>query len=94
MALLGSMTKQSREVLDFDFDYATVLTARADTLATKTVEVLPAGLTITSSTIIGDKIKVIVSAGTNATSYKVTVLATTTAGLVFEDEITILVDDV
>ncbi len=93
MALLGSMTKQPREILDFDIDYATALAARTDTLATKTVEVAPAGLTIVSSTITGDKIKVIVSTGTDATTYKVTVLATTTAGLVFEDEVNVLVEE-
>lgn len=94
MALLGSMTKQPREILDFDIDYATALTARTDTLATKTVEVSPAGLTVISSTIDGSKIKVIVSLGTDAVTYTVTVLATTTAGLVFEDEVSVIVEEV
>lgn len=93
MALLGSMTKQPREILDFDIDYATALTARSDTLSEKTVEVSPVGLTIVSSTITGSKIKVIVSLGTDAVTYKVTVLATTTAGLVFEDEVNVLVEE-
>lgn len=93
MALLGSMTKQPREILDFDIDYAPALTARTDTLSDKTVEVSPAGLTIVSSTISGSKIKVIVSLGTTSVTYKVTVLATTTAGLVFEDEVNVLVEE-
>lgn len=94
MAILGTVTKQPREVIDFDISYTAALTPRADTLATKTVEVAPAGLTITSSTIIGDKIKVIVSAGSTGVTYKVTVLATTTGTLVYEDEITVIVEEV
>ncbi len=95
MAILGSFTKQPREILDFDVSYATVLAGRVDTIATKTVEVAPAGLTIVSSTIVGDDlIKVVVSSGTDATSYKVTVLATSSAGLVYEDEVNVLVAEV
>lgn len=94
MALLSSFTKQPREIVDFDIDYSTVLSGRTDTLSTKTVEVSPAGLTIVSSTITGNKIKVIVSLGTTGVTYKVTTLATTTAGLVYEDEVNILVEEV
>lgn len=95
MALLGSMVKQPREVLDFDVDYTAPLTARSDTVVDKLVEASPAGLTIESSTISGgNKIKVVVSGGTDPTTYKVTVLATTSAGLVFEDEVNIVVEEV
>ena len=94
MALLGSFSKQPREILDFDIDYTTVLAGRSDTLASQTVEVSPAGLTIVSSTISGNKIKVTISSGTDTISYKVTTLATTTAGLVYEDEVTVLVVEV
>lgn len=95
MALLSSFTKQPREILDFDIDYTTVLSGRSDTIASKVVEVSPAGLTIVSSTLSGgNKIKVVVSLGTTAVTYKVTVLATTTAGLVYEDEVNVLVEEV
>lgn len=95
MALLGSFTKQTREVLDCDFDYATVLAGRTDTINNKTVEVSPtAQLSIVSSTIFGNKIKVVVSGGNNNATYKLTVLATSTAGLIYEDEVTVLVEDV
>lgn len=95
MALLGSMIKQPREILDFDIDYAGPLTARSDTLVDKVVEVSPVGLTVVSSTISGgNKIKVIVSSGTDAVTYKVTILATTSAGLVFEDEVSVVVEEV
>lgn len=94
MALLGSFTKQPREILDFDISYTTVLAGRTDTISTKTVEVSPVGLTIVNSTIIDDIIKVVVSSGTDAIPYKVTVLATSSAGLVYEDEVTVLVAEV
>lgn len=94
MALLSSFTKQPREILDFDISYATVLAGRSDSIASKTVEVSPVGLTIVSSTLTGNVIKVVVSSGTDSTIYKVTVLATTTAGLVYEDEVNVLVEEV
>lgn len=94
MALLGSFTKQPREVLDCDVDYATVLAGRTDTISNKTVEVTPAGLTIVSSTIYGNKIKIVVSGGTDAANYKLSVLATSSANLIYEDEINVLVEEV
>lgn len=95
MALIGSFTKQPGEILDFDISYATVLAGRTDTISTKVVTVAPVGLTIVTSTITGGNlIKVVVSAGTDAVSYKVTTSATSTAGLVYEDEVTVLVAEV
>ncbi len=94
MALLGTFTKQPREVLDVDIDYTAVLEGRVDTITSQTSEVSPAGLTLISTTREGNKIKVVVGSGTVDTVYKVTVLATTTAGLVYEDEVTVLVEEV
>lgn len=98
MALLGTFTKQPREVLDCDFNYATTLEGRTDTMsATFTTEVSPtgAGALVVSSAVRTDNIiKLTVSGGTSAQTYKVTVLATTTAGLVYEDEINVIVEEV
>lgn len=95
MGLLGSFTKQPREVLDCDIDYTTVLSGRTDTITSRTAEVSPSGaLSIVSTTIFGNKIKVIVSGGITNTTYKLTVLATSSAALVYEDEISILVQEV
>ena len=94
MALLSAFTKQPREILDFDIDYTTVLAGRSDTISSKVVEVDPIGLTIVSSTLNSNKVKVIVSLGITGSVYKVTVLATTTAGLVYEDEVNVLVEEV
>lgn len=94
MALLGSFTKQPREVLDFDISYATVLAGRSDTITGVTVEVTPAGLTLGTPVVTAGVAKVKVSDGTDGISYKVTALATSSATLVYEDEITVLVEEV
>jgi hypothetical protein len=92
MALLGSITKQSREKLDFDINYATVLAGGSDSIASQTVEVTPAGLTVAVSRV-ANVIKVTFSTGTDAVLYKVTVLATTVGTLVYEDEVNVLIED-
>jgi hypothetical protein len=94
MALLGTITKQPREILDFDIDYTTVLAGRSDTLSTQTSEVTPSGLTLVSTTRTGNIVKVVISTGTDTQLYKVTVLVTTTAGLRYEDEVNVLVGEV
>ncbi len=94
MAVLGSITKQPREKLDFDISYATVLEGRTDTMASATVEVSPVGLTLSTVSFQGNVAKVVISSGTDGTLYKVTVVATTTAGLIYEDEINVLVEEV
>lgn len=94
MALLGSFTKQPREVLDFDVNYATVLAGRTDTISGVVLEVAPAGLTLAPAVLTGNVSKQKVSAGTDGIVYKVTVIATSTAGLVYEDEVTVLVEEV
>jgi hypothetical protein len=94
MAILGTINKQSREILDFDIDYTTVLAGRSDTISSQTSEVLPVGLTLVSTTRVGNVVKVTIGSGTDTILYKVTVLATTTAGLIYEDEVNVLVGDV
>lgn len=95
MALLGSFTKQPREILDFDIDYSAVLEGRSDTISGVTLEVSPSGLTLSTPVITGNIMKAKVSAGTDAVTYKVTALATSTpSGLVYEDELDVLVEEV
>ena len=94
MAVLGSITKQPSEILDFDIDYTTVLAGRADTLTTPTVTFSPTGVTAPTPTISGNKVKVVVSAGTDAVTYKATItVLTTPAGLKYEDEVNIVVQE-
>jgi hypothetical protein len=98
MALLGTFTKQPAEVLDFSIDYTAVLAGRSDSIVTKAVVSSPAGMTIPSSTITGgNKITVVVAGGTTATTYLVTVTATSNAtptALVYEDEVEVEVLEV
>lgn len=94
MAILGSLTKQPREVIDFDINYIATLEARGDTLSSTITEVSPIGLTVTSASIVESTIKVKVAAGTDGITYKVTILTTTTGGLVYEDEVNIIVEEV
>ena len=97
MAILGIINKQPREILDFDVDYTDVLVDRAgDQVNTVTTEVLPTGaLTVNTATTYPstNKVKVVISGGLTTITYKVTVMTTTTAGLMYEDEITVVVGD-
>lgn len=98
MALLGSLTKQPAEVLDFDISYVTVLAGRSDIIVTKATAVTPTGLTVAASTInaSGNGIKVVVSGGTDGVTYIVTVTATSNAtpALIYEDEVTVIVEEI
>jgi len=88
MALLGTIEKQPREVIDFDITYTTFLTGRTDTLTSVVTEVTPSGALTATSEIVGDVVKCIVAAGVEAASYKVTILSTfQPRGLVIEDEV-------
>jgi hypothetical protein len=93
MAILGTIYKQPREILDFDIDYSTVLAGRSDTIASQTSEVSPAGLTLGTLSRNGNVIKQVFSTGTDSQLYKITILATTTAGLKYEDEVNVLVGE-
>lgn len=96
MAILGILNKQPREILDFDINYTTVLAGRTSILTTATSEVSPAGLTLVSTNVFaGDKkTKVVVGGGTTGTTYKVTVMTETDDGLKYEDEVSVIVEEV
>jgi hypothetical protein len=103
MALLGSITKQPNEVLDFDISYTTVLAGRTDVIVSDTVTVTGADMTGTPVTVEdhiisaeGDSIKVVIANGVDGKIYKITVLATSDANtpLVYEDEVNVIVEAV
>jgi hypothetical protein len=77
MAILGRFTKQPTEVLDYDVDFSEWFADRTDTLGSFTVSAT-AGITVVSSSNIGNVVKVVLSGGTNGTKYQVTVRVTTT----------------
>lgn len=94
MALLDTFTKQPREILDFDISYAQVLQGRTDYILSATAEVSPPGLTAVYSSVTANVVKVVISGGTTGITYKVTVLSTSSTGLVYEDEVNVLVEEV
>lgn len=93
MGIVGSYTKQPREVLDYDISFEDFIES-GDSLVSADVSVSPAGLTIDSHLVIGDRVKVWLSGGTNGVTYKVTALVTTDFGRTKEDEIKVKVKEV
>lgn len=96
MALLGFITKQPNEVLDFDINYAPVLLGRTDALAFALSTSSPAGLTVNDSIVNPEAMttQVIVSGGVDGVTYKVTVQTSTDNGLLYEDEVNVIVEEV
>jgi len=95
MALLGSVGKQPREIIDFDITYADFLAARTDTISTVVTEVSNPALTVAYTLVNdGNSVKVVISGGVDSATYKITVLVNTTGGLTLEDEINVLVQEV
>ena len=93
MAVIASYTQQPADNLDYDIDYGEWL-SNADSLLSATVAVAPAGLTVQSPLVVGERVKLWVSGGTSGTKYKVTVTTTTTLGRIKQDEIKFSVKDI
>lgn len=90
MAVLGTVSKQPREKIDFDLVYTDTLANRSDTLSLSITEVAPpTNLTVEYSQISGDIVKVKVVGGTSGVTYVVTVMTTTTNGFLYEDEVNV-----
>lgn len=90
---LGNFTKQPVDVVDYDIDYSQWLTS-GDNVESAVVNVVPEGLTVESVFINDPKLKIWVSGGIDATTYKVTVTMTTADGRVKQDEFKIKVKDI
>lgn len=95
MAILGIVNKQPSEILDFDINYSPVLTGREDSLLSATATASPSGLTIVNAVANSANMttQVIISEGVAATTYTVTVKSSTTGGLLYEDEVTVIVEE-
>ena len=72
--------------------YLDVLAGRTETIVSHVVETT-AGITVVSSVNTTNNVKVVISGGTTGQSYKVTTLATSSAGLVYEDDFLLLVEE-
>lgn len=89
MAYLASYTQQPADRLDYDIPCDL---AEGDSLASATVSVTPAGLTV-NEVIVGSKVKLWVEGGTSGVTYKVEVTITTTLGRTKQVEVKIKVKD-
>lgn len=100
--ILGRFLKQPAEVLDYDIDFSEFL-PEGDALSFAgdppvptplDVVVSPSGLTLGPTFVVGGKIiKQWLSGGTDGTTYKVTVTATSNAGRVKQIEFSVRVKD-
>jgi hypothetical protein len=92
MAVIGTITQQPADVLDYDVDCTDLLDG-GDTLASVTSTATPSGLTVNS--ILGtDYVKVWVRDGVAGTSYKIEVTVTTTLGRTKQDELKVRIKEV
>lgn len=82
-SILGKFSKQPDEILDYDVDYSDWFSNRDDT-AVSAVVTVTAGVTKVSDALVGNVVRVVLSGGTNGSEYQVTVLLTTSTGVVKE----------
>jgi hypothetical protein len=93
MSILGRFIKQPAEKESYSIEYADDLVG-SDAIASTVTTVLPIGLTIVSTLIVGTRVKVLVEGGAAVgTKHKVTVTATTDDGRVLQDEFIISIKD-
>lgn len=93
MAIIGSFSKQPREVHDYLVQLAPFFSNRGDELASYQV-LMPTGITLLNDQVVGTDIVLLISGGTSGTTYKVQILVTTTTGVITENEINIAVLEV
>ena len=95
MAVIGTINKQPREIVDFDISYSKLMQGRTDQIVSATVEISPEGeLEYLAPVINNPFVKVTLSGGVTNSVYTVTVLASTTAGLRYEDEVYVNVEEI
>lgn len=94
-AILGKFTKQSGETLDYYVDFTDWFSNRSDAPASHQATA-EAGITVTTSSLSGNKVKVVLSGGTSGSKYKITVKVTTNAtpAIIKEADFIVTVKDV
>lgn len=84
--ILDTHEKQPADVLDYDIDYSEWL-VELDEVATAQAAVAPTGAVAIDSIVVEPtQVKVWLSGGTDGSTYKITVTATTSAGRIKQDE--------
>jgi hypothetical protein len=90
---LGTYEKQPRERESYTIEYDDDLTS-GDSIASAVAEVQPTGgMVIDDVHTFPNRVRFWAAGGTDKTTYKVTIIATTDDGRVLEDEVTIRVKD-
>lgn len=92
-SILGRFYKQPNEKLDYTVDYSDWFANRSDTAASHSV-IVPTGITKESDSRAGNLVRVVLSGGTNGEKYKITVLMTTSAGLIKEADFVVFVKEI
>lgn len=85
--------KQPRERFSYTINYTDSLTV-GDNIETASATVSPSGLTLEDVGVYDPRVKFWCSGGTDGVTYKVTVLAYSADGRIFEDEVTIKVKEI
>ena len=93
MTILGRFTKQPAEKESYSIEFEDDL-VDADAIASATAVVEPVGLTISSTLVIGTRVKIFVAdGGPVGTRHKITVTATTDDGRVLQDEFYVVIKE-
>jgi hypothetical protein len=93
--ILGRMVKQSGETLDYDVDYTDWFENRTDDAASHTATA-ETGITVVTSSLASQIVRVVLSGGTDGETYKITVRVTTNAAtpIIKEADFTVRIKDV
>lgn len=90
--LLGTVSKQPRDRIDFDVTFGDWLDERGgDTIGAVLASVAPAGLTLLTTANDGRRVKQWIEGGESGTTYQITLTATTVGGRQKEVEIRVRV---
>lgn len=89
--IIGTMNKQSADVLDYDIDYSQWMPV-GDHVQSAVVTAAT-GLTLDSNFINDPFVKIWISGGASGTNYKVTITMTTQDGRIKQDEFNVRVKD-
>lgn len=93
--LIGRQVKQSGETLDYDVSFEDWFENRSDAPASHTVTA-DTGITVATSSLTGEVVRVVLSGGTDGETYKITVQLTTNAAtpIIKEADFTVRIKDV
>lgn len=92
MTVIGTITQQPADKIDYDIDCSDIAGAD-DSIVLAEVAVTPSGLTVTALPR-GDKVKLWVYGGVSGSTYKVEVTVTTTLGRIKQGELKVKIKDI